>query len=144
MPQVSSVAKITDAFVTTVKFLTDSAGARMDIILGKQPRSTVELPADHTDPSTVREAFPFASIDEQMDTVAGDDNKVGSIGDIQVLAIQSDLQALCIRASVSRHTSRSQRKLNTAFRLHGHAAKDGMWQQHYTDRVQAILARMQG
>ena len=144
MTQVKSVAQVTDDFVTTVKFLSDSAGVQVDTVLGKTPRSVTPLPADHTDPQKVRDAFPFEAIDSQLDDIAGNENKVGTVGDIQALAIQSDLQAMCIRASVSRHTSRVQRKLNTAFRLHGHAFKDGMWYQQYVDRVQSILARMQG
>jgi hypothetical protein len=140
---VKSKAVIAEDFLKTVNFLASKAGARVDVTLGRQPREITQLQADHTDVTKVREAFSFKEIDEQLENIEGDDAEVGTVGDIAVLAIQSDLQAKCIRASMSRHSSRAQRKLAAAYRLKGHAANDGMWRQIYVDKLQSILGAMQ-
>ena len=140
---VKSKAVIAEDFINTINFLASKAGEHVDVTLGRQPRKIEQLPADYTDVTRVRDAFSFKEIDEQLENIEGDDAEVGTVGDIAILAIQSDLQAKCIRASVSRYISRAKRKLAAAYRLKGHAAKDGIWKQMYVDKLQSILGAMQ-
>lgn len=142
MPTVKSVSKLHTDYVQTVKFLRDKAGQQSDIALGVDVRNVQALPADITDPKQVRLAFPLSGIESQLADVKGDEETVGTVGDLRVIATQSDLQALCIRACVGRYTSRAQRKLNAAHRLSRHAAPAGFWVSQHTDKVQSIIQRM--
>lgn len=136
--KVQSVARISSDFVRTHDFLKSTADATSAVLRGMQPAAVTRLPADITDHRRLREAFPSASIDSQMTDIMGDESIVGTVGDLQIVAKQSDAQALCIRACSSRYTSRAQRKLQAAFRLSRHAGDNGLWSQ-LPGRLQSAL-----
>ena len=140
---VKSASRIDDSFVRTVNFLRTQAGYRADVLLGRTPRNVTDLPADITRPKELRQVFPFSEVEKQLDRVVGDDSQVGTNGDIRAIAVQSDLQALCIRAAKSQYTSRRQRKLQAAMRMERHADDDGFWITQQVDKVTSMLQRMQ-
>lgn len=139
---IRSVSRIADSYLQTVRFLADTAGARSDILRAKQPRKVTPLPADRTDPRQLRMAFPFEDIDKQIDDINGDESQVGSVGDLQVVATQSDLQALCIRALTSRYTPRRQRKLDAAHRTYKHSSESGYWHRQHVNKIQSLIQMM--
>lgn len=136
--QIQSVTKLDSDFVTTQKFLGDMASSLSSVMQGKTPSAVTKLPADITKPSQLRDAFPLKGLDAQMTDVVGDETKVGTVGDLQIIARQSDAMAVCIRACSSCYTSRAQRKLQAAFRLSRHAGPDGLWTQ-LSNRLQSTL-----
>lgn len=139
--KVRTLSSISEDYLRVLSLLSVMSQRAAAASLGQAPEDLPEMPGDITDAEKIKEAFPDKELDKMLDAVGGNDAEVGTLTDLQIIAMQSDMIARTRRAMTARYTDRSVRRLQSAFRRQRHAGEQGFWFGYKLAKVQSTLQR---
>lgn len=144
--KVKSVSKVSDDYWRVVLFIDNIARNSAATIRDARTASSESYVQQYEAVSKIStgELFSQDKLSEQLTLVKGDENTVGTEGDLAVIATQSDLIARTRRAATSKLANRKTRRLQAAYRSESHGGVLGYWLRHKTGKIQNAIKRMQG
>jgi hypothetical protein len=132
MAELESLSDIRDRFVTVVTWLKDSAETAANALRNTEQRTETtadknEWTGDPFDLENLGKPFDRTEQNEDMHKVVTARDKLGVIGDLQLITLQGDYLATLERATRLRLSTRCRATAHAAARLRGHGHTGGLF-----------------
>jgi hypothetical protein len=130
------------AFVNCLEFLRTTAERQSDFITqGRTLQPQIENPdwnGEWTDRAKMAEVFDRTKIEEQIGQIMKNPVEHGTVSDMVMIAVQSDVLGAVQRAIASRHTSYVKADAHAFARRRGHAHPRGIWLHQWTGPLEFV------